>query len=214
MKSRKMLLAALTAGLVIIGMISAAYFWHRNPSVPQENDMLPEVSQASQNGAGQQENSGKTETKNQVADFSKYIDFAQNGQGEITENGAYVNNKYKFVLHVPKVWKGNYHTEVLDMTNEDAVVAYISFMYTFKDGGELLGKIVVADRATWEIWEKSQMMTMPEVIARTADRSIVYGISTVEENPFEEGSEAYNKFESMRIRDIQMAKELFALLTD
>ncbi len=214
MKSKKILIAALLVGLIIIGIILAAYFLNKEPSVSQENDALPNTSQSSQNGDGQQENGEGTEKKNQMERFSRYIDFTQNGQGEIVENGEYINNKYKFVLHVPEVWKGNYRADVLDMTNEDAVVAYISLMYTFKGNEEILGKIVIADKETWETWEKSQMMTMPEVIARSADKNIIYGISVVEENPLEEGSEAYNKFEGMRIRDVQMAKELFALSID
>lgn len=213
MRSKKILIAALLVGLVIIGIILAAYFLTKEPSVSQENGTIPN-SQSSQNGDGQQETAGEAEKKNQMEQFSKYIDFSQNGMGEITENGEYVNNKYKFVLHVPEVWKGNYRADVLDMTNEDAVVAYINLMYTFKGNEESLGKIVIADKETWETWEKSQMMNMPEVITRSADKNIIYGISVVGENPLDEGSEAYEKFEGMRIRDVQMAKELFAMLAE
>lgn len=213
MKSKKILIAALLVGLVIIGIILAAYFLIKEPIAPQENGTLPN-SQSSQNGEGQQENAGEAEKKIKTERFSKYIDFSQNGMGEIAENGEYINNKYKFVLHVPEMWKGNYRADVLDMTNEDAVVAYINLMYTFKGNEESLGKIVIADKETWETWEKSQMMNMPEVITRSADKNIIYGISVVEENPLDEGSEAYEKFEGMRIRDVQMAKELFAMLAE
>lgn len=158
---------------------------------------------------------GETPERNNMTEkFARYIDFSQDGMGTVAENGEYVNAKYRFVLHVPEIWRGNYRADVLDMTNENAVVAYISLMYTFKGNEELLGKIVIADKETWETWEESQMMTMPEVMMRSSDKSIVYGIYTVDENPMLEGTEAYDKFEAMCIRDVQTAKELFALTTD
>ena len=214
MKNKKILIAVLLIFLVIIAIILAAYFLNKESSTPPENSAIPNETQSSQTGEGQPENDQKADKSDQMEQFAKYIDFSQNGLGEIAENGEYVNNKYKFILHVQEVWKGNYRADVLDMTNEDAVVAYISLMYTFKGNEELLGKIVIADKETWETWEKSQMMTMPEVITRSADKSIIYGIHVVEENPLDEGSEAYEKFEAMRIRDVQMAKEMFALSTD
>lgn len=209
MKNKKMLGAVLVICLLFAAVIAAAYFLNGKSSVGTEEGGTaePTVTETAEPGKG-------AERENKTAEFAKYVDFSQDGMGTVTENGDYVNAKYRFVLHVPEIWRGNYRADVLDMTNENAVVAYISLMYTFKGNEELLGKIVIADKETWETWEESQMMTMPEVMMRSSDKSIVYGIYTVDENPMLEGTEAYEKFEGMCIRDVQTAKELFALTTD
>ncbi len=219
MKANKILVAVLLVCIVVVGAILTIYFWNRQPEQLQENEPFPGASQSSeqgntQTGGAQPEVTDGTQQENQMEEFAKYIDFSQDGKGEIQENGEYINKKYHFIMHVPEVWKGNYRTDVLDMTNGDAVVAYFSFMFTYKGNEELLGKIVIADEQTWETWEKSQMMTMPEVIARSSDKNIIYGIDVVDSNPLEEGSDAYEKFEAMRIKDAQMAKELFALTNE
>lgn len=213
MKNKKILGAVLVICLLFAAVITAAYFLNGNsPAGTVENGMSePQATETSEPGKEAGETS---ERKNMTEKFARYIDFSQDGMGTIAENGEYVNAKYRFVLHVPEIWHGNYRADVLDMTNENAVVAYISLMYTFKGNEELLGKIVIADKETWETWEESQMMTMPEVMMRSSDKSIVYGIYTADENPMLEGTEAYDKFEAMCIRDVQTAKELFALTTD
>lgn len=209
MKNKKMLGAILVICLLFAAVIAAAYFLNGKSSVGTEENGTaePMVTETAEPGK-------EAERENKTEEFAKYVDFSQDGMGTVTENGDYVNTKYRFVLHVPEIWRGNYRADVLDMTNENAVVAYISLMYTFKGNEELLGKIVIADKETWETWEASQMMTMPEVMMRSSDKSIVYGIYTVDENPMLEGSEAYDKFEAMCIRDVQTAKELFALTTN
>ncbi len=111
MKANKILVAVLLVCIVVVGAILTIYFWNRQPEQLQENEPFPGASQSSeqgntQTGGAQPEVTDGTQQENQMEEFAKYIDFSQDGKGEIRKTVSISIKNTISLCTFPKFGKG------------------------------------------------------------------------------------------------------------